>query len=233
MDTFFSTLINNNEIELSKSESHHCIIVKRKKINDKVKVVDGNGYVYVSSIVNANKNCVILKIEEKKKSLSPANNLHLVISPTKSQDRIDWMVEKATEIGVEEITFLLCSRTERKKINLDRIKRISISALKQCGQAYLPKINDIQEFRFVIESIEANQKYIAHLEDDDNKVFLSKTYKSGKSSVIVIGPEGDFTKDEINIAKNNHFTPVTLGENTLRTETAGVYVSSLVNILND
>lgn len=232
MDTFFSTLINDNEIELSKTESHHCIIVKRKKIKDKVKVVDGNGFIYISSIINANKNCVILRIEEKKKSLSQPNNFHLVISPTKSQDRIDWMVEKATEIGVEEITFLLCSRTERKKINLDRIKRISISALKQCGQAYLPKINDMQEFRSVIESIEANQKYIAHLEEDD-KVYLSKTYKSGESSVIVVGPEGDFTKDEINIAKTNHFIPVTLGTNTLRTETAGVYVSSLVNVLND
>ena len=108
MDIFYSTRITNNEIELSKSESHHCIIVKRKKIKDKVKVVDGNGYIYVCSITNANKNSVILKIEEKKKSLSPANNFHLVISPTKSHDRIDWMVEKATEIGVEEITFLLC-----------------------------------------------------------------------------------------------------------------------------
>ena len=232
MDTFYSTRITNNEIELSKSESHHCIIVKRKKIKDKVKVVDGNGYLYFCSIINANKNRVILMIEEKKKSLSPANNLHLVISPTKSHDRIDWMVEKATEIGVEEISFLLCNRTERKKINFDRIKRISISALKQCGQAYLPKINDIQDFKSVIESIEANQKYIAHLIEDD-KVYLSKTYKSGESSVIVIGPEGDFTKDEINIAKTNHFIPVTLGKNTLRTETAGVYVSSLVNILND
>ena len=232
MDTFFSTLINDNEIELSKSESHHCIIVKRKKINDKVKVVDGNGCIYVCSIINANKNCVILKIEEKNKSISPANNLHLVISPTKSHDRIDWMIEKATEIGVEEITFLLCSRTERKKINFDRIKRISISALKQCGQAYLPKINDIQDFRSVIESIEANQKYIAYLEKDD-RAYLSKIYKSGESSVILIGPEGDFTKDEINIAKTNHFIPVTFGKNTLRTETAGVYVSSLVNILND
>ena len=90
----------------------------------------------------------------------------------------------------------------------------------------------MQEFRSVIESIEANQKYIAHLEEDD-KVYLSKTYKSGESSVIVVGPEGDFTKDEINIAKTNHFIPVTLGTNTLRTETAGVYVSSLVNVLND
>ena len=144
MDTFFSAIIKNNEIKLSKTESHHCIIVKRKKINDKVKVVDGNGYVYISSIINANKNCVILKIEEKIKSSLRVNNFHLVISPTKSHDRIDWMVEKATEIGVKEISFLLCDRTERKKINLDRIRRISISALKQCGQVYLPKINDLK-----------------------------------------------------------------------------------------
>ena len=232
MDTFFSAIITNNEIELSKAESHHCIIVKRKKINDKVKVVDGNGHVYISSIINANKNCVTLKIDEKIKSLIRVNNFHLVISPTKSHDRIDWMVEKATEIGVKEISFLLCDRTERKKINLDRIRRISISALKQCGLAYLPKINDLKEFRFVLESIEANQKYIAHLEYDD-KVYLSRAYKSGESSVVVIGPEGDFTKDEIHFAKTNHYIPVTLGENTLRTETAGVYVSSLVNILND
>ena len=232
MDTFFSTKIGNKEIELSKAESHHCLVVKRKKVNDKVKIVDGNGNIYVSSIINANKNKVILNIDEKKKSLSPINNLHLLISPTKSQDRIDWMVEKATEIGVQEISFLLCDRTERKKINLDRITRISISALKQCGQSYLPKINDLKEFESIIKSIEANQKFIAHLEKDD-KVHLSKVYKTGESSVIVIGPEGDFTKSEIDLAKLNNFIPVSLGENTLRTETAGVYVSTLVNILNE
>ena len=232
MDIFFSDLVKDNKIELPKSESHHCIVVKRKRINDKVKIVDGKGLTYIASIATANKNNVVLDIESKKKSSQPNNKLHLVISPTKSHDRIDWIVEKATEIGVEEISFALCHRTERRKINIDRVKRITISALKQSGQAYLPKINNLQKIKDILESIKAEQKYIAHLEDEA-QVHLRRVYNKGKSSCILIGPEGDFTKDEIDLSKRNNFISVTLGENTLRTETAGIYVSSLVNILND
>jgi 16S rRNA (uracil1498-N3)-methyltransferase len=232
MDIFYSNIVKNNKIELPKSESHHCIAVKRKRINDKVKIVDGKGQTYIASISIANKNNVVLDIESKKKSSQPNNNLHLIISPTKSHDRIDWIVEKATEIGVEEISFALCHRTERKKINIDRVKRITISALKQSGQAYLPKINNLQKIKDILESSKAEQKYIAHLEDEA-QVHLRSVYRKGKSSCVLIGPEGDFTKDEIDLSEKYNFTSVTLGENTLRTETAGIYVSSLVNILND
>ena len=232
MDIFFSDLVKDNKIELSKSESHHCIAVKRKRINDKVKIVDGKGLTYIASIATANKNNVVLDIESKKKSKQPNNNLHLVISPTKSHDRIDWIAEKATEIGVGEISFALCHRTERKKINIDRVKRITISALKQSGQAYLPKINNLQKIKDILESSKAEQKYIAHLEDEA-QVHLRSVYRKGESSCVLIGPEGDFTKDEIDLSEKYNFTSVTLGENTLRTETAGIYVSSLVNILND
>jgi len=232
MDIFFSDTVKNNKIELPKSESHHCIAVKRKRINDKVKIIDGKGLTYIASITIANKNNVVLDIESKKKSSQPNNNLHLIISPTKSHDRIDWIVEKATEIGVEEISFALCHRTERKKINIDRVKRITISALKQSGQAYLPKINNLQKIKDILESSKAEQKYIAHLEDEA-QVHLRSVYRKGRSSCVLIGPEGDFTKDEIDLSEKYNFTSVTLGENTLRTETAGIYVSSLVNILND
>ena len=232
MDIFFSNTVKNNKIELPKSESHHCIAVKRKRINDKVKIVDGKGLTYIASISIADKNNVILDIESKKKSNQPNNKLHLIISPTKSHDRIDWIVEKATEIGVEEISFALCHRTERKKINIDRVKRITISALKQSGQAYLPKINNLQKIKDILESSKAEQKYIAHLEDEA-QVHLRRVYRKGESSCVLIGPEGDFTKDEIGLSEKYNFTSVTLGENTLRTETAGIYVSSIVNILND
>ena len=178
-----------------------------------------------------NKEVVLLGIKEKNRSPNPIAELHLVISPTKSHDRIDWMIEKATEIGIKKISFVSCKRTERKKINFERIKRITVSAIKQCGQYYLPEISNMINYEDLILSISEQQKYIAHLEPE-SKVHLSKIYDKSKNMCVFIGPEGDFTDQEISFAKDNNFISVSLGENTLRTETAGVFVACLINILN-
>jgi len=232
MDIFYSDNINNNFIELSESESHHCAKVMRKKKGDLVSVLDGKGSKYTALIIQADKKNVLLEIKTIDRVPNSGIGLHLIISPTKSHDRIDWLIEKATEIGIQKISFMNCARTERKKINLDRIKRISISAIKQSGQRYAPKINNILSYKQIIDNISDDQRFIAHLEEDKKK-HLRSVYNKSKNCCVLIGPEGDFTIDEINLAKENHFHSITLGKSTLRTETAGLFVASLINILNE
>jgi len=232
MNIFYSNNINNNFIELSEDESHHCTKVMRKKKGDLVVVLDGKGSKYKASIIEADKRNVLLEVKDVNKTAENMAGLHLIISPTKSHDRIDWLVEKATEIGVKSISFINCVRTERKKINLDRIKRISISAIKQSGQLYAPEINNILSYKDIISDISDEQRFIAYLEEE-NKKHLSSLYDKSKDCCILIGPEGDFTADEINLAKEKGFHPITLGGSTLRTETAGVFVVSLVSILSE
>jgi len=232
MDIFYSNNINNNFIELSASESHHCAKVMRKKKGDLLTVLDGKGSKYTAIIIKADKKNILLEIKTIDRVPNTGIGLHLIISPTKSHDRIDWLVEKSTELGIQKISFMNCDRTERKKINLDRIKRISISAIKQSGQLYAPEINNILSYKQIIDDISEDQRFIAHLEKDKKK-HLRSIYNKSKNCCILIGPEGDFTIDEINLAKENNFHSITLGENTLRTETAGLFVVSLINILNE
>jgi len=232
MDIFYSDNINDNIIELSVAESRHCIKVMRKKRGDTVIVLDGNGCRYTATIIEVDKKNILLEIKDIDKIPQNTMKLHLIISPTKSHDRIDWLIEKATEIGVKEISFIKCCRTERKKVNIDRIRRISISAIKQSGQFYIPKINDMSCYNEIVSNICADQRFIAHLEKEDKK-HLVDVYGKSKDCCILIGPEGDFTNDEINFAKENNFQSISLGKSTLRTETAGVFAVSLVNILNE
>jgi 16S rRNA (uracil1498-N3)-methyltransferase len=231
MDLFYSDIINRNTIQLPQKESHHCINVKRRKKGDLVAILDGKGWRYTASIIDPNKDAVLLEIQNREKSSKPLEGLHLVISPTKSHDRIDWMVEKVTELGVKKISFISCKRTERKKINFERIKRITVSAIKQCGQYYLPEVSNITNYEDVISSVPEQQRFIAHLEEE-SKEHLSKIYDTSRNICVLIGAEGDFTDKEISFAKEHNFVSVTLGDNTLRTETAGVFVSSIINILN-
>ena len=231
MNIFFSDCIYGDEIKLSQKESHHCINVKRSKNGDLVEILDGKGTRYIANIIDTSKKSVLLKIKQKEICSNNLPDFHLVISPTKAHDRLDWMIEKATEIGVKKISFVSCKRTERKKINLDRIKRITVSAIKQSGQYYLPEISNMVNYQDLVLSISERQKYIAHLEPD-SKQHLSNLYDNSKEICIMIGPEGDFTDEEIDFAKKNGFLSVSLGENTLRTETAGVFSVSLINALD-
>jgi len=232
MDIFYSDKINGNIIEFSKAESHHCIKVMRKKRGDSVIVLDGNGGKYTAVIIEVDKKNTLLEVSDKDKVVENTCKLHLIISPTKSHDRIDWLVEKGTEIGVKKISFIQCSRTERKKINIDRIKRISISAIKQSGQFHIPEIFVINSYEEIFSDICEDQRFIAHLDGED-KEHLAGVYDKSKSCCILIGPEGDFTNDEINFAKENNFQSISLGKSTLRTETAGIFAVSLINTLDE
>jgi len=232
MDIFYSDMIDDNNIKLSSLESHHCSIVLRKSIGDQIEILDGIGNQYICKITDNNKKQVIANILDKNFHKNQGYNIHLIIAPTKSQDRIEWLVEKSIEIGVSKISFIKTNRTLRKKINIDRINKIAISAMKQSGQFYLPHINNLNSFKNVVSNLSGRQLFIAHLEDQKRRK-ISEIYQKNNDCCIMIGPEGDFTIDEIDLAKKNNFESVTLGNSRLRTETAGIYAVSMVKTLNE
>ena len=234
MELFYSNKIDNNIITLDPSESKHCLKVLRKSIGDIISIVDGKGTLFKGKIItNGNKQCEI-KVQESIKDYNKRDYyVHIAISPIKNHNRIEWFIEKSIEIGVDEISFIDCSRTIRKKINIDRLNKTAISAMKQTLKAKLPKINSIVKLNdFVVKNNNSN-KFICHLEDETPKTIFDfdKKNKFKDSSCIMIGPEGDFTNDEISFSKENRFSFLSLGESRLRTETAGVIACHLLNIV--
>ena len=213
--------INDNDLIISDSEHHHLNKVLRKKINDKIYLTNGNGYLFEATINNINLKSTHLKIINSTKKFSMDYNLHIAIAPTKKIDRFELFLEKAIEIGVSSITPLVCKYNERKSLNYTRLNKIAVSAMKQSLQTYLPNIKPIASIKEFIESNQCEQKYIAHCKNF-KKTNLSKIIKRKTNSSIIIGPEGGFTDDEINLAMDYNFIPVSLGNNRLRTETAGI-----------
>ena len=223
MQIFYHSKIKVNDTDLivSDSEHHHLNKVLRKKINDKVYLTNGNGYLFETIINNINSKSTHLKILNSKKESSMDYSLHIAIAPIKKIDRFEWFLEKAIEIGVSSITPLICKYNERKSLNYTRLNKIAVSAMKQSLQTYLPKIEPIVSIKEFIESNQCEQKYIAHCKNF-KKTNLSKIIKRKTNSSIIIGPEGGFTDDEISLAMDYNFIPVSLGNNRLRTETAGI-----------
>ncbi len=233
MNLFYSNNITDDIILLSENESHHCIHVLRNNIGDNIIVIDGKGGEYISKIIDFNKKQVTAQCIRNRKIPKPLNLPHLAVSPTKSQDRIEWLIEKSIEIGVSKISFLKASRTERNRININRINKIAVSAMKQSGQYYLPIISDIVPLESLLESIDEEYLFIAHLNDSKSTKHLADLCKENIKSCILIGPEGDFTEEEVDLAANFNFIPVSLGNSTLRTETAGIYALSVLTTLNE
>ncbi len=225
---------NSKIITLEGDEAFHCLKVLRSKKNDIIRILNGNGIIFIAKIVDIQKNyCsaeVINYIEEDRDNL-----LHIAISPTKNEDRFEWFVEKATEIGVDVITPVICNRTERKSIKFERIEKIIISALKQSARSFKPVLNNIIKFNEFIDnhSSFAGIKLIAHCYSEDKKK-LNDIYLKSQNTVIMIGPEGDFTdEEEIKLAMEKNFIAITLGKNRLRTETSGVVACSIITFLNN
>jgi 16S rRNA (uracil1498-N3)-methyltransferase len=222
MQLFYNSEININDDDLimSNSEHHHLTKVLRKKIDDKIYLTNGNGYLFEAIINNVNTKYTQLKIINSNKKSAMKYGLHIGIAPTKKIDRFEWFLEKAIEIGVSSITPIICKYNERKSLNYTRLNKIAVSAMKQSLQTYLPKIEPIVSIKEFIESNQYKQKYIAHCKNS-KKAYLSKIIKRKSNSSIIIGPEGGFTDDEISSAINYNFIPISLGNNRLRTETAG------------
>ncbi len=219
------------EIILTAEESKHAIQVLRKKEGDMLSFTDGKGNMYIGKVTipDSKKTSVrIVKSEQKPKQHN--YHLHIAIAPTKNMYRFEWFLEKSTEIGIDEITPIICSRSERKILKKERCNRILLSAMKQSLKFHLPKLNEAISLKeFLKQDFEGN-KYIAHCEDG-NKTELRKEEKANKTTVL-IGPEGDFSTSEIKIALQNQFKAVNLGTSRLRTETAGIVAVHTINIFN-
>jgi 16S rRNA (uracil1498-N3)-methyltransferase len=234
MEIFYCAEPSNGIRYLNEEESRHCIKVLRHHPGDEIVIVDGNGNWFESKLdENANeKKCSFQVLRERINYHKRNYKLHIAISPTKQSDRFEWFLEKATEMGVDEITPVICQRTERVKMNLLRMEKILISAMKQSLQAYLPKLFEPVLFKNFIENKNTfDQRFIASC-NLENRIEISSLIKKNKSSIILIGPEGDFTDEETDLASQNNFTAVSLGENRLRTETAGVAACVTFAMLN-
>jgi 16S rRNA (uracil1498-N3)-methyltransferase len=229
MQWFYSkSIVENNRIILNSEESHHCVRVLRNQTGDLLVCTDGMGNYYECELIDPNPKHVALEVikhiaEYGKKPY----RLHIAIAPTKSNDRMEWFLEKATEIGVDEITPLLCEHSERKVIKQERMERIIESAMKQSQQTYLPVLNAMVGFNDFIQTVQAKAKYIAYC-DEKPPLHLTKAISGKHEILVLIGPEGDFSDDEVQFALNHSYITVSLGANRLRTETAGVVSSAIV-----
>lgn len=209
---------------LNEEESKHAIRVLRLNIGDTIHLVDGRGGLYKTEILDPHPKRTSLKILEVQTAYGYyPYHLHMVVAPTKNMDRLEWFLEKATEVGLHEFTPVICEHSERKEVKIERLEKVAISAMKQSLKAYLPKINPTISFsKFIEQSQEQNsQKGIAHCVDSEKK-FISGTFEKGLKYLILIGPEGDFSEKEISQALAAGFIPLSLGDARLRTETAAL-----------
>lgn len=224
MQLFFNPDLNpsSNSISFDKLESKHIIRVLRKRENDILNITDGKGNLYEAKISLANdKHCVATIIVVHKQPKSWPYYIHIAIAPTKSNDRFEWFLEKATEIGIDEITPILCQNSERKVVKHERLEKIVLSAMKQSLQCVLPKLNPATSVSDFLNQNHSGTLCIAHCEDS-KKNLLKHVVQTNEKTTILIGPEGDFSVTEIRHALERGFQPVSLGENRLRTETAGL-----------
>jgi 16S rRNA (uracil1498-N3)-methyltransferase len=234
MQLFYNPDIDETTQSFSfdKEESRHIIKVLRKKDSDILHVTNGLGLVFETEITLASDNKCIVEVLSIKKSPEPKFHLHLAVAPTKMNDRFEWFLEKATEIGIQEITPIFCDRSERKTVNKERFEKIILSALKQSNETFLPKLNDAISFKEFIKQKNKGLQLIAHCEETDKKS-LKEVLKPNESVTMLIGPEGDFSEKEIALALENNFQPVMLGNTRLRTETAAVVACHSVVFFNE
>lgn len=213
--------------QLSEEESKHIVRVLRMKAGEKLGILDGKGGYYIGTLMNENPKKCEVQIEQHFIEETPEYSIHIAISPTKQMERMEWLVEKATEIGVTEMTFLHCSNSERTALKLDRLEKKAISAMKQSHRKFLPKLSPLISFNEFIRK--HPNGLLAHCYDDQ-KYTLDQSFRA-VDCPILIGPEGDFTLSEIEAAKSAGYTFITLGENRLRTETAALYACMHANLL--
>ena len=225
MNIFFNNklLKSTDEILFSEDEAKHIVKVLRKKIDDEIIVTNGKGLKWRGKISSINiKNLKAIKLDAKLIP-KPIENIHIAISIIKSNSRMEWFIEKATELGVNEITPIICFNTERKSLNLDRCQKIMISAVKQSKRFFIPKLNPVISLKeFLTSKNKNNDTYIAHCYKGEKKR-LHEIQSINNKVTVMIGPEGDFSIDEINFSINKNAIPISLGENRLRTETAGIF----------
>ena len=222
MHIFYTPDIIGNLYQLSEEESKHCVRVLRLKTGDKVNLVDGKGGFYEAMVSSDNPKACMLNIIAKTQEFESRDYyLHLAVAPTKNTDRLEWLIEKAVEIGIDEFTPIICEHSERRNLNIERLERIAISAMKQSIKAYKPIINECLSVKKLIELNQQQVKLIAHCMND-KKESIAKAYSQSQSVLCLIGPEGDFSQEEVRFATDKGFKGISLGNSRLRTETAGL-----------
>ena len=234
MQLFYNPTINDTQTSFvfDKEESKHIIKVLRKKEGDILHVTNGLGFLFTTEITIASDNKCTVKIVLFEKQDAPKFHLHLAVAPTKMNERYEWFLEKTTEIGVQEITPIICEHSERKVIKTDRFQKILESAMKQSLHYYLPKFNEPITFKDFLKKEHSGQKFVAHCEETDKKS-LKNELITNEDVTILIGPEGDFSVKEIQQAIAANFIPVSLGTTRLRTETAAVVACHSVVFINE
>ncbi|MBP2282370.1 16S rRNA (uracil1498-N3)-methyltransferase [Flavobacterium sp. CG_23.5] len=234
MQLFYNININETTETFSfdKEESKHIIKVLRKKDTDILYVTNGLGFLFKTEITLASDSKCTVKILSFEKSAPSKFHLHLAVAPTKMNDRYEWFLEKAVEIGIHEITPIICDRSERKVINTERFDKIILTALKQSNELFLPKLNEAMTFKEFVKLKNEGKKLIAHCEET-NKKTLKSVLEPNENITILIGPEGDFSEKEIEAALENNYIPVSLGNTRLRTESAAIVACHSVVFVNE
>lgn len=231
MHVFYTPDIQTSS-ELPEEEAQHCTRVLRLSAGDEITLTDGKGHFYKAEITTAtHKRCLVAIRETLCQEPLWSCHLHIAMAPTKNMDRNEWFAEKATEIGFDELTFLNCRFSERKVIKTERIEKILISAMKQSLKARLPKLHEMTDFdRFIAQDF-TGQKYIAHCYEVA-KPSLKEILKPDQDALVLIGPEGDFSEEEVSKAIERGFTPISLGKSRLRTETAALVACHTLSLFN-
>lgn len=233
MQLFYVPDISSSEVFLNEDESKHAVKVLRLHNGDTVQLIDGKGGLYKAEISDANHRKCRLAITYKQTEVGKKDfRLHIAIAPTKNIDRFEWFLEKATEIGIDEITPLLTKHSERKTLNTERMEKILISAMKQSLKTYLPVLNNITCVNDLISTAVCKNKFIAHCGEGE-KQHLKNIVPKGEDILVLIGPEGDFTAKEIQYTQKHGFREISLGKSRLRTETAGIVACNIVNMANE
>ena len=231
MHIFYTPDIENSH-ELPEEEAAHALRVLRLQPGDEVMLTDGKGNFHRARIsLAAHKRCLVDILETLPQPPLWSGHLHIALAPTKNMDRTEWFAEKATEIGIDELTFLNCRYSERKVLKTERIAKILVSAVKQSLKARIPRLNEMTDFKTFIRQPFQGQKFIAHCHEGE-KTPLKNLVRKGEGATVLIGPEGDFSEEEVRLAEEAGFIPVSLGPSRLRTETAALVACHILNLLN-
>jgi 16S rRNA (uracil1498-N3)-methyltransferase len=218
----------STNVVLDESTSKHIVQVLRMQNGEQLQLTNGKGILFTAAITDNNRKKCAVKITQKSEIANLKSKISIAISPVKNNTRFEWFLEKATEIGATEIIPLICSRTEKTAFKFDRMKSILVSAMLQSQQCWLPVLHEPTKFNEVVKTSAQQQKFIAHCIDDAKRNLTDLNNESLSSKIILIGPEGDFTADEIDLALQNNYSAVSLGETRLRTETAGIVAATLL-----
>jgi len=235
MQLFFNSELTKSttSFEFDDLESKHIIKVLRRKRGDQLQITNGKGDFFDAIITDDHLKKCTVSIVKVSHTIPRSYWLHMVVAPTKTNERFEWFLEKATEIGVNEITPIICDRSERKIVKIERLKKVVQAAMKQSFQSYLPKVNEPVLFKEFLKQPKEGLLFVAHCEEDVEKYELKRRVAPDKPVTVLIGPEGDFSPAEIKQAANHGFLPVSMGRNRLRTETAGIVACATVAMINN